>query len=128
MKYKYAKRIAIYSIVFGIFSFFTFFSVLPPGLHYSWYVATFVFLATFIVGGVMVNRKINQEKHNILIPMTVLFMVWGLMLFAVLLTIMDGVYILTLLLLLLLVFPLYSGIKYIICEKEETLINEELDN
>ena len=89
MKYKYAKRIAIYSTAFGILSFFWIVSVLPPGIDNSWYIASFVFFAIFIVFEALVNRRINNEKSNIQIPMIVLFLMWGLIQFQAILAITE---------------------------------------
>lgn len=120
---KYAKRLAIYSIVFGLLSFFGNFASGPSELEGIIYICTLIVTLFVIVLGWTLNSYIKKGKENIKIPLIILLSFWGVMG-------LSGVYAiffnitLSLLVLVFVIFPIYSGIKYFLISKNNQEVIE----
>lgn len=112
MKYKYAKRIATFSIVFGALSFFGNFGSGPSELGGLTFILVFILTVALIVSGSIVNSRLKKENFNIDIFVYILIGIYSLMTLSgfIALFIDEMVF---LIMIAFVAFPMYSGIKYL---------------
>ncbi|HOA80229.1 MAG TPA: hypothetical protein PKK61_04090 [Defluviitaleaceae bacterium] len=131
MKKKYAKRIAIFSIVFGSLSFFGNFGLGPSELDGPTFVLVFILTITMIVIGSMITSRIKKENYNIKTLVYILLGIYCLMAISLFINIIAFLVmtfdelangdviplfiniIAHLVMIAFVAFPLYSGYRYI---------------
>ncbi len=131
MKKKYAKRIAIFSIVFGSLSFFVNFGLGPSELDGPTFVLVFILTITMIVIGSMITSRIKKENYTIKTLVYILLGIYCLMAISLFINIIAFLVmtfdelangdviplfiniIAHLVMIAFVAFPLYSGYRYI---------------
>ncbi len=108
---KYAKRIAVYSIVAGALSFFGNFANGPSDLEGFAFISVFLLTLSLVVFGFIITSRIKKNKNTLKIPLIVLLSIWGLIALTGVTTIFVD-FTLFFIILALVFYPVYSGIKY----------------
>lgn len=112
MKYKYAKRIATFSIVFGALSFFGNFGSGPSELGGLTFILVFILTVALIVSGSIINARLKKENLNIDIFIYILFGIYSLMTLSGFIALFIE-FTAFLIMIAFVAFPMYSGIKYL---------------
>jgi len=112
MKYKYAKRIATFSIVFGALSFFGNFGSGPSELGGLTFILVFILTVALIVSGSIINSRLKKENFNIDIFVYILFGIYSLMTLSGFIALFIE-FTAFLIMIAFVAFPMYSGIKYL---------------
>ncbi|MGI6769207.1 MAG: hypothetical protein ACOX43_09045 [Bacilli bacterium] len=113
MKYKYAKRIATFSIVFGALSFFGNFGSGPSDLGGLTFILVFILTVALIVSGSIVNSRLKKENFNIDIFVYILIGIYSLMTLSGFIALFIEEFMAFLIMIAFVAFPMYSGIKYL---------------
>lgn len=112
MKYKYAKRIATFSIVFGALSFLGNFGSGPSELGGLTFILVFILTVALIVSGSIVNSRLKKENFNIDIFVYILIGIYSLMTLSGFIALFIE-FMAFLIMIAFVAFPMYSGIKYL---------------